>query len=709
MTTRHVATCTLCEAACGIVVETDDERVVSVRGDDDDPHSRGFICPKAAAMADLHHDPDRLRRPLVRAGSTFREASWDEALRLAGDGLARIRDEHGRDAVAMYYGNPTAHNLGLLTHGLPFTRALRTKNLYSASSADQFPQMLAAQEMVGHLGLVPVPDVDRTDHFLVIGANPLVSNGSLMTAPDMKRRLAAIRGRGGRVIVIDPRRTETADVADEHVFVRPGADALLLLSMLHVLFDEGRVRLGKLADFTDGLDALRAAALPFAPARVAPRTGVPKDTIGRLARDFAAAGRAVAYGRVGMCTQQHGTTAAWLVQALNIVTGRLDAVGGAMFTTPAVDLLAGVQAMGMARGYDRWRSRVRGLPELAGELPIATLADEIEIEGPGQVRGLITMAGNPALSAPNGPRLERALSKLEHMVAIDSFVNETTRHAHVILPPVSPLSRSHYDIALHAFGVRNGAKYVPPVFERKADERHDWEILAHLAARVLVPALGRWAFLKAALRGPEPIVDAALRAGPWGVRRGRAGLSLARLRASPHGLDLGPLEPRLPGILFTPGKRLRLAPPLFLAEARLLAREMDAPVPEGQLVLIGRRQLRSNNSWLHNAHRMVKGPKRCTLLVHPDDARTAGLRDGGRATVRSRVGEVVVDVEVSDEIMRGVVSLPHGWGHRRPGTLLSVAAQHAGESVNDITDDLFLDRLSGTASFSGVPVRVEPA
>jgi anaerobic selenocysteine-containing dehydrogenase len=705
----HFATCTLCEAACGIVVSVEEERVTAIRGDDDDPQSRGFLCPKATALADLHHDPDRLRRPLLREGSTHREIGWDEALTRAGEGLARVRERYGRDALAVYYGNPTAHNFGLLTHGLPLTRLLRTKNLYSASTADQMPQMLASQEMYGHLGLVPVPDVDRTDHFVIVGGNPLVSNGSIMTAPDMKRRLRAIRERGGKVVVIDPRRTETAEVASEHVFVRPGTDAFLLLAMLHVIFDEGRVRTGSVGAFVDGLDRLRAQVRPFSPGAVAPLTGIDAATIARLARELAAAPRAAVYGRVGMCTQEHGTTAAWLVQALNVVTGRLDAEGGVMFTTPAVDLLGVLDALGMGHGYGRWRSRVRGLPEVAGELPIAVLAEEIEHEGPGQPRALLTMAGNPALSAPNGPRLERALPKLEFMVSIDAFLNETTRHADVILPPVSPLSRSHYDLALNVFAVRNQAKYVRPVFPRKADERHDWEILAHVGARLLAPGPVRAAFRMAALAGPEAVLEAGLRVGPYGVRRGREGLSLSALRAQPHGVDLGPLQPRLPGLLATKDRRVRLAPAMFEPEVAHLAAQLGRAPGERGLVLIGRRTLRSNNSWLHNTQRMVKGPVRCTLLMHPDDARALGLAHGARVTVRSRVGQVEVPLEVSDEIMAGVVSLPHGWGHDRPGTRLGVARAHAAASANDLTDETFLDRLSGTAGFSGVRVTVEPA
>jgi anaerobic selenocysteine-containing dehydrogenase len=703
MVERHIATCTLCEAACGIVVETEKDRVVSIRGDDEDPASRGYICPKAHAMGELHHDPDRLRTALIRDGATFREASWDEALRVAIEGFVRIRRDHGKDAMAVYYGNPTAHNLGLLTHGLPLTRLLGTKNVCSASSTDQAPQMLAAEKMFGHVGMVPIPDVDRTDHFLIVGANPLVSNGSLMNAPDMKRRIRAIRDRGGTVVVIDPRRTETADVADEHVFVRPGTDAFLVLAMLHVIFEERLDRVGRLHDHVVGLEALRALAGSFSPSRVSARTGVGAETITRLARDFASAPTSVAYGRIGTCTQEHGTLASWLLVALNVVCGRLDEVGGAMFATPAVDPMDVLTYVGMSKGYDRWRSRVRALPELMGEIPVATLADEIETKGPGQVRALLTFAGNPALSAPNGPRLERALGTLEHVVCVDAFLNETTRHAHVILPPVSPLQRSHYDLALHVFSVRNAAKYVPPVFPRGANERHDWEIMAHLTAGIVAPRGLRRASLAALLRGPEAILDPALRAGPYGLtRRDGPRLSLKVLRDHPHGIDLGPLEARLPARLYTRDRKVHLAPELFVKEARALEARLDEAVPS--LVLIGRRHLRSNNSWLHNAAKMVKGPRRCTLLVHPDDAKAHGLCDGGEAELATRVGRVVVSVEISDEVMRGVVSLPHGWGHTREGTRMRVAREHAGVSVNDVTDETFLDRLSGNAGFSGLPL-----
>ena len=699
--TARTATCPLCEAMCGVLVEVDGPSIRSVRGDPDDPFSRGYVCPKAAALPDLHHDPDRVRKPLVRTGSSWREASWDEALDRAAHGLAGVRRRHGRDAVALYYGNPVAHNLGLLTHGLAFRRALGTRNLYSASSADQLPQMLAALRMFGHFGLIPVPDVDRTDFFLILGANPIVSNGSLMSAPDMRRRLDAVRARGGRVVVVDPRRTETAAIADEHLAIRPGADALLLAAMLNVILSEGRARFGRLDGRVKGFDALAAFVRELPPERVAPRTGVAAPAIRRLAAAFDGAERAACYGRVGLCTQRHGTLAAWLQQALNLVTGRIDEVGGMLLPTPAVDVIGISDRLGWRGTFARWRSAARGLPEFGGELPVAGLADEIEPSGPRSVRALITVAGNPVLSAPNGSRVERALEGLEHVVAVDPYLNETTRHAHVLLPPAPPLTRAHYDLALNAFAVRNVAKYVEPVVARSAEERHDWEILTELGARSIAPRLLRRPVARAArtLR-PERLLGLLLRAGPYR-------LTLARLRTAPHGVDLGPLQPgRLAARVATPDARIDLAPEDFLREARnRLPAEADGDAGDG-LVLIGRRQLRSNNSWMHNSPRLMKGPARCTLLVHPDDAASRGLVAGDLAVLESEAGAVTVPVEVSDAMRPGVVSLPHGWGHDRDGGRLGVARAHPGASANDVTSDRHLDTLSGNAAFNGLPVKV---
>ncbi|MQA62093.1 MAG: molybdopterin-dependent oxidoreductase [Actinophytocola sp.] len=721
MAVTHQHSCTLCEATCGIVVTTEGDNVVDIRGDEQDPTSQGYICPKATALADLHHDPDRLRRPMLREGSgsgaTWREAGWTEAFDLVGERLRGIRAQHGKDALAVYQGNPTAHNPGLMTFGQGFFRSLGTRNLFSATSVDQLPQMLASLLMFGHQALLPVPDIDRTDLFVCIGANPAVSNGSIMTAPNMRGRLKALRARGGRAVLIDPRRTETAGMVDEHLFIRPGTDALLLLSLINVLFSEGLVRVGRLAGNVIGVHALKVAALDYPPERTTGVTGIAPETVVNLARELARTERAVVYGRVGVCTQEFGGIASWLVVAVNVLTDHLDEVGGAMFTTPAIDPIPLAGMGGYGGSFDSYRSRVRGLPEFGGELPVATLAEEIEAPGPGQIRALITSAGNPVLSTPNGTRLDRALDKLDFMVAIDPYLNETTRHADVILPPTGPLERSHYELLLTLVAVRNSAKYSPAVFPRGEDQRHDWEICLELASRVLGPdqklLRGPGWLSKAALSklGPEAIFEVGLRAGPYGVRKLIGGLSLGKLKKHPEGVDLGPLEPRLPGRLHTRGKRINLAPSEYLDDLDRLRGRMDSWAP-GELVLIGRRQLRSNNSWMHNSERLVKGKPRCTLLVHPADAERNGLIDGELAVLSSRAGSVEVPVEVSDAIMPGVVSLPHGWGHGRPGVRLRVASTHAGVSINDVTDENCVDDLTGTAALSGQRVRVtalEPA
>lgn len=701
MPETHFHTCTLCEATCGIAVTVDGDRVVDIRGDEDDPFSKGYICPKATALADLQHDPDRLRRPVVRDGSDWREVGWDEAFDLVGTRLREIRSTHGPDSLAVYQGNPSAHNLGLLTYGQLLFRGLGTRNLFSATSVDQLPQMLAAYLMLGNQVLLPVPDIDRTDLFVCLGGNPAVSNGSIMTAPNVRARLKAIRARGGQVVVIDPRRTETAALADRHVFLRPGTDALLLLSMVHVLFAEDLVRLGRLRRLVSGVDGLRSAASGFPPEETSAATGVSPDDVRWLARSLARTPRAVLYGRVGMCTQEFGGLASWMVLAINVLTGHLDEPGGPMFTTPAVDAVPLVAMTKFRGSFGRWHSRVRGLPEFGGELPVAVLSEEIETPGPGQVRALITSAGNPVLSTPNGARLERALAGLDFMVSIDPYLNETTRFASVILPPTVHLERSHYELALANYSVRNVAKYSPPVFPRGADQRHDWEICVALAGRLLNRAagVGRWL-------PPESLLDIALRAGPYGLRRGLGGLSLSRLKKQPHGVDLGALEPRLPGRLGLRSRRINLAPRAYLDDLPRLRGRLTEWTRADGLVLIGRRQLRSNNSWMHNSERLVKGKPRCTLLMHPDDAAARGLANGDPVELSSAAGSIEVPVELTDAMMPGVVSLPHGWGHARPGVRLAVAAAHPGASANDVTDEHFVDALTGTAALSGVPVTV---
>src|SRR5579871_248751 len=485
MARTHFRSCHLCEAMCGIAIEVEGEKILSIRGDADDPLSRGYVCPKALALQDLHEDRDRLRKPLRRKGSDFEEISWEDALSSAAHGIAEVQRRHGRDAVALYLGNPTVHNYGALLYALIFSEALKTRNRFSATSVDQLPRMLVSFLVYGHQLLMPVPDVDRTDFFLILGANPLASNGSLMSAPGIGKRIAAIRSRGGRVILVDPRRTETAAVASEHHFVRPGTDALLLAALLNVIFEEKLENPGKLGGFLTGLPELRDVARKFPPARVAEAAGIPAPVIEEIARVFARSPRAVCYGRVGVSTQEFGSTATWLVEALNVVTGNLDREGGSMFTLPAADVVSGASRLGQKGFFGRYRSRVRGLPEFGGELPAAVMAEEIETEGEGRIRALVTACGNPVLSTPNGSRLERALPSLEHMVSIDLYVNETTRHAHLILPPTFALEHDNYDLGLHLMAVRNTARYSPALFEPPPGALHDWEILNELASRLL--------------------------------------------------------------------------------------------------------------------------------------------------------------------------------------------------------------------------------
>jgi anaerobic selenocysteine-containing dehydrogenase len=615
--------------------------------------------------------------------------------------------------VAVYQGNPVVHNHGSILFGQLFLRSLGSRSRFSATSVDQLPQMLAALLMFGHQLLLPVPDIDRTDFLLILGANPLASNGSLMTAPGVEKRLKAIKARGGRIVLVDPRRTETAALADLHLAIRPGGDAMLLAAMIHTLVAEQRINPGRLAEFTNGLDVLADAVKPFAPEAVAERTGLDPRAIRELALDFAKAPSAVAYGRVGTCTQEFGGLASWLVVALNVVTGNLDRPGGAMFPRPAADLMAFADRIGQRGHFDKGRSRVRGLPEFGGEWPVAVLAEEIETEGPGQIRALVTSSGNPVLSTPNGTRLDRALGTLDFMVSIDLYLNETTRHAHLILPPTFALERSHYDLVFHALAVRDTAKFSEPLFPAPPDARHDWQILLDLGTR-LEAARGGGRFRPWIKRrfysalGPDGMVALLLRRGPHGAGflPFARGLTLRKLRRQPHGIDLGPLQPLLPERLYTKARRIELCPAPLLDDLKRLLLALPASA-NGDLTLIGRRELRSNNSWMHNSKRLVKGRERCTLLMHPTDARARGLRDGQPVRVTSRAGSVRAPLELSEEMRAGVVSLPHGWGHGREGIRLRVASARPGVSLNDLTDETLVDPLSGTARLSGMSVQVE--
>jgi anaerobic selenocysteine-containing dehydrogenase len=732
----HYRICPLCEACCGLEVRTAGDRVVGIRGAEHDVFSAGYLCPKGYALKDLHEDPDRLRTPLVRRGgkgSPLEPATWDEAFAVIEQRLWPIVATHGRDAVAVTVGNPSAHKMGLLLYFSRLAKALGTKNVYSASTLDQMPKQLSVGLMFGHWLSIPVPDIVRTDWLLVIGANPMVSNGSLWTVPDFRGKAKALRARGGRLVVIDPRRTETAEVADEHHALRPGSDAFLLAAMVHTLFDEGLVRLGRLEPHLAGVEAVREAVAPFAPERVAARCGLEAATIRRLARELAAHERAAVYGRLGTCTQRFGSVASWLVDVLNALTGHLDEPGGAMFAQAAAfaDNTQGKPGRGRGVVTGRWASRVSGAPEVWGELPMTCLAEEIETPGPGQIKALVSVASNPVLSSPGGPRIDRALASLDFMISLDVYVNETTLHADVVLPGMSPLETSHYDIAFPQFSWRNHARFSEAVFAPAPDHVPEWQQLLKLAAI----AMGRGAgadvialddelveadvrkiagdhtpfVLQAVggLKGPERLLELALRSGPHGDLFGMkpGGLTLDKVRAASGGIDLGELQPRLPAALRTPSGQVELAPPSLVADLATAQAELDTPAPP--LVVIGRRDVRSNNSWMHNLPVLAKGPERCTALVHPDDAAAAGVADGGRARLHGAGTTVDVTVQFDHGLRPGVVSLPHGWGHDAPGTRTALAAERPGANLNALLSDALRDPLSGNAVLAGQPVRLE--
>ncbi|MEU8668044.1 molybdopterin-dependent oxidoreductase [Streptomyces anulatus] len=722
--------CPLCEATCGLTLTIEGTTVTGARGDRDDIFSRGFICPKGASFGGLDADPDRLRVPLVRGDDgELREAAWSEAFDLIAARIPELTKTHGPNTVGVVLGNPNVHTMAGSLYPPLLLGALRTRNVFTASTLDQMPKHVSSGLLFGDAHAIPVPDLDRTDHLLLIGANPLESNGSLCTAPDFPGRLKALRRRGGTLTVIDPRRTRTARLADRHVAIRPGADALLLAALAHTLLTEKLADPGPLAEHLEGLDELAAALADFTPDAVAAACDVDADTITALARELAAAPTAAVYGRIGSCTVEHGTLASWLVDVLNILTGNLDRPGGALFPLSATGRAprpAGpgtrraVPGKGFALG--RWSSRVSGHPEAKGELPIAALAEEIDTPGEDRIRALLVIAANPVLSAPDGDRLDAALADgLDFMVSVDPYLNETSRHADVVLPPPPPSQSAHFDFAFNGFAVHNQVRYTRaavPLEDGRMDESeiHARLVLAvsglhgappsavdDLAISTALTRAGAPKDLAAGLtgeNGPERRLDLMLRLGPYG-------LTLEQLLAHPHGIDLGPLKPRVTEVLRTRSGRIELLPEPIAADLPRLRRALgDRPAP---LVLVGRRHLRSNNSWMHNVGSLAGGSNVCTLQIHPDDAARLGLVDGATARIESSGGGIEAPAEITDTVRSGVVSLPHGWGHSRPGTRMAVAAAHPGANVNQLLDGTLLDPLSGTAVLNAIPVSVTPA
>jgi anaerobic selenocysteine-containing dehydrogenase len=732
--------CPFCEATCGLAVEVEGESIVAVRGDKDDPFSRGYICPKAYGVKELYHDPERLRRPVRRTPDGWQEISWEAAYEEVASRLIAIRDQYGSDAIGMYTGNPVVHDLGALLYRPVLQRALGSRSMFNASAIDTLPKIVQTGLMFGrHFPTaVPVPDIDRTDYLLIVGANPVISHGSLMTMPDAPGRLKRVLERGGKLVVIDPRRSETAKIASEHHFIRPATDAAFLLALVHTLFAEDLVDLRAAEGLVGGLDDVRRVAEEFAPESVADYCGVPAAEIRRIAREFAAAPSAACYGRLGTCVQQFGTLASWGCDLVNLLTGNLDRAGGVMFTTPAAPIEAALPK-GKGFTFGRWKSRVSGQPEVGGMIPSSTMAEEMLTPGDGQVRAMILLMTNPVRSAANSAQLDEAFAGLDFLVAVDFYINETTRHAHLILPTPSPAEMANYEVGLYLLSVRNVAKWSWPVTSSTPDMPETWEVLSNIGARLMglngVPAkavddfiLRR--FAEGAIEGqcpwpgltvdeiveklgdaigPDRIVDMLLRLGPYGDGFGRrpGGLTLAAVQAAPHGIDLGPLQPRLREVINTESGVIDLAPPTMLNDLDRLRAHMAQYA--GDLLLIGRRDLRCSNSFMHNLPALVKGRDRCTLQVSPQDATRIGLAHGGAARITSRVGSVVAPVEITDDLMPGVVSLPHGWGHDVDAARLSVAKAHAGVNTNVLTDDRAYDEASGTAVLFGTPVTVAPA
>ena len=693
----HFRTCNICEAMCGLEIKYRDKEILSIKGDKKDPLSRGHICPKAVALQDFYHDPDRLKHPIKKTKNGWVEISWEAAFDEAASKLKSIQEKYGKNAVGTYLGNPNAHKAGNSLFIPFFIRALGSRNRFSASSVDQLPHHFASHYMLGHGSLNPVPDIDRTDYMLIIGANPLVSNGSMMTCPDFWQRMKTVIQRGGKIIVIDPRKTETARKASEHLFIKPETDALFLLAMIHTIFDTGLENLRHLSNHVKGLETIREMAKDFPPESVAKKTGIPAERIRKLAVEMASANHAVCYSRMGACTQSFGGLNIWLTYILNLITGNFDREGGVMFTQPAFDLVKNTSKKNRPDNYGKYKSRVWSFPYYNSEFPAATMADEILTAGEGQIKAMVTIAGNPILSTPNGGQLEKAFESLEYFVAIDIYLNSTTRHADLILPGCSALEVAQYDIAFSNLAIRNVVKYAPPLFEKEDNQRYDWEILRTLTAKLSGQPESPFT--------PEMMLDYGFQNGPHKEKN----ISIQNLIEHPHGIDLGPLKSCLIDRIETKDDKIDLAPDIFIQDLprlKFTLKEVENNT-EFPFQMIGRRLLRSHNTWTHNSHRLTKGRNECTLLINSEDAANLNIQNGEEVMVCSEIGAIPIEAEISDEMMVGVVSIPQGWGHGKKGVKLSVAGKKPGVSINDLTDHRRIDQLTGNAALNGMRVQVK--
>lgn len=692
----HYRACNLCEAICGLEITMNaNDEILEIRGDEKDPLSRGHICPKAIALKDVYFDKDRLKTPIKKTSTGWQPISWEDAFTEVVSNIKSIQGEFGKNGIASYTGNPAVHNSGTLLTGPGLLKAIGSQYRFSATSADQLPHHFVSWAMFGHHMTLPVPDIDRTQLFLIIGGNPLASNGSMMTVPNVAHRLKKIQSRGGKVIVIDPRKTETAKIANEHIFIKPGTDALLLLAIIHeLLWDEtiGNSKKFKQENFDDFTDFVQK----YSAEKVEAQTGIAANKIKILAKELRTTKMAVVYGRMGLSTQEFGGICQWLINLINIFTTNFDKPGGAMFTDPAFSLYGAAK-----KGYNptgRFYTKTRKLPEFEGEFPVAAMAEELlHKDGP---KALITICGNPVLSTPNGNQLEKAIENLKYYVAIDIYINETTQHANIILPPTTGLEVAHYDLVFHQLAIRNTAKYSEPLFEKTIDQKHDWQIIEELKNRLLATENEPIA----PSHDPVAKIDFMLKNGKYG----KNGLSIEKLIDSKHGVDLGELKSGLKSKIFTENGEINLYPFQLMDDLERLESVFNKNRKgNNDILLIGRRHVRSNNSWMHNSERLVKGNNRCTLMIHPETALKLKIENQAQVKVSSRVGSVILPLEITEDIMPNVVSMPHGYGHNKPGAELAIAKNHAGVSINDLTDELLIDKLTGNVAFSGVPVKLE--
>ncbi|MCH2189677.1 MAG: molybdopterin-dependent oxidoreductase [Gammaproteobacteria bacterium] len=696
----HFKACHLCEAICGLEIKTQGREILSIKGDKKDPVSKGFICPKATAIADIHNDSDRIKMPHKRVGEDWQEISWSEAIEMAAQKLVEIQTLHGDNSVGFFAGNPGVHNYGNMTHGPSFRRIFKTKNHFSATSLDQLPHQLTSWAMYGHQFALPIPDIDHTQMMVIMGGNPLASNGSIMTVPNVPKRLKAIKDRGGKLVVIDPRRTETAEIASQHLFIKPGTDAYVLMAMINTIFQEGWENTGHLTNHIRGLNRVKEAVMEFSLDLAQDKSGIPAGVIKQLTLELVETEKAVFYGRMGVSVQEFGGLCQWAIQIINLLIGATDSVGGALLTSPAFAYVT--KGAPGAGHFGRFSSRVSGLPEFSGELPSVALAEEILTPGEDQIKAMISIAGNPVISSANANTMEQAFESLDFYVAFDFYINATTRHADLILPPTSPLEHDHFDIAFLRFAVHNSVRLNPAIFEPQEGTMHDWQIFNALGKRIA--ELKNIEFKE--LPAPDILVGLGIENDVYGAEQNpERSLTMEKIKAAKHGIDLGPLKPSMVDRIASKDGLINAAPEFLIKDLDRLASQKSQNC-DHDLLLIGRRHVRSNNSWMHNYHRLVKGKPRWQLMMHPDDLKSRGLENEGKVKISSRVGELTTTVIATDELMPGVVSLPHGWGHNKKGVRMGIAAKQKGVNCNELTDDKFIDKATGNAALNGVPVTV---